>query len=888
MKRKQHSLKICVLIANLIPHIIIKNLIIFFLSYWKLLSAQIIKFQNQYDLIINQFLNTNSMDPCNPNVSKDLGLESFNPESTNIEINSSSTDMSENDLPPPIFDDEQEICENYDKDTRFSPASVDANEIFEMLNIIDRHLEDQESTEDIQPTPIGLIDHNTKPDVIKIIYQNFVKSEKLYYTVIYCLNMFNNAIINLTTSDQNISVANENKKLFGKIPELVKFHTSWIEILESHENSEDELETIISFFVAIRNQFLIYKAHALNGQTMLEIWQKFCTLRDVSEILPRIIDTPEIKLNFEEALSRPTTRLTDYFAVLDDLRKNVPKTYPKYKLLEEISCEFSLLFEVIKVNHRRDKKSLTRYVDKWSPLVEDCGGESRKHRLLILTTDYLICAGEGPKDLYSTKWHCSVKKIKLLEDLEDPKLKGPEFLPTPKVYIDDLKDEINKITEEIAALDQRKSSKKLEKMKRLLSERVLKFILNAQMSHLVLQSSAHPLYLYLENGKRLTLLFLTDGNLKSWQNLIRIRKNSPLIDDVPIYMGEVTEIVECVAKKLKESANNLESSQKGVINAQLSSYSTYSGLSTTLRRFSGRLYIRVRTHRYDPILTDDIVVNIELDKQIKNFKTNAKNSKLGISQPDIFYLEMMNSLGYLYVTLARSRNKPTDHIGSFVLNLTAEEIVKKPYCRKKKTYKWGEIVIFLEFNSSCSECKHIQNFNPLNPSLTKICESEGEEVPLIVSLSMKYIEREGIDMMGIYRVSGTASKTAQMYQLWGEGFIMSIEDLNSIDVTIVTGNLKQFFRELQEPVIQINDLPKLLTFDYQTGSREPFLAVLDDLPIANKKVFIMILDHLLVIEKYKEENKMSFQNLAMVFGVNVIRASQSNKSDYEGFNFDMQ
>lgn len=43
------------------------------------------------------------------------------------------------------------------------------------------------------------------------------------------------------------------------------------------------------------------------------------------------------------------------------------------------------------------------------------------------------------------------------------------------------------------------------------------------------------------------------------------------------------------------------------------------------------------------------------------------------------------------------------------------------------------------------------------------------------------------------------------------------------------------------------------------------------MPIENRRVFMMVLDHLVKLADHQEENKMSFSNISIVFGVNMIK-----------------
>ncbi|KAJ7334121.1 Rho GTPase activation protein [Mycena albidolilacea] len=145
------------------------------------------------------------------------------------------------------------------------------------------------------------------------------------------------------------------------------------------------------------------------------------------------------------------------------------------------------------------------------------------------------------------------------------------------------------------------------------------------------------------------------------------------------------------------------------------------------------------------------------------------------------------------------------------------------------------------------------------------------EVPLIMEKCCQAIEKYGIESQGIYRLSGTVTKVANLRQRLDKD--MDSVDLDaqewSSDINNVASVMKMWLRELPDP---------LLTYDLQQGFIDAAKIENDrlrhirlhervnDLPDANYATLKYFLGHLQRINQHAAENSMSVQNLAIVFG----------------------
>ncbi|KAJ6581469.1 GTPase activating protein [Mycena capillaripes] len=145
------------------------------------------------------------------------------------------------------------------------------------------------------------------------------------------------------------------------------------------------------------------------------------------------------------------------------------------------------------------------------------------------------------------------------------------------------------------------------------------------------------------------------------------------------------------------------------------------------------------------------------------------------------------------------------------------------------------------------------------------------EVPPIMEKCCQAIEKYGIESQGIYRLSGTMTKVANLRQRLDkdlESVDLDAQEWSS-DINNVASVMKMWLRELPDP---------LLTYDLQQGFIDAAKIENDrlrhirlhervnDLPDPNYATLKYFLGHLHRINQHASENSMSVQNLAIVFG----------------------
>jgi hypothetical protein len=165
--------------------------------------------------------------------------------------------------------------------------------------------------------------------------------------------------------------------------------------------------------------------------------------------------------------------------------------------------------------------------------------------------------------------------------------------------------------------------------------------------------------------------------------------------------------------------------------------------------------------------------------------------------------------------------------------------------------------------------------------LPTVLKREKRDIPFIISASIREVERRGMNEVGIYRVSGSASDLQKLKKSFESNAYEAEQLLKEVDIHSVTGILKSYLRELPEALFTDSHYQKFFdTFNQFTNTNETarieaLQTIFNELPQPNKATIGLILDHLIRVNHHEAENKMSLHNLAMVFGPTLLRPGPS-------------
>ncbi|GAB6026555.1 hypothetical protein CHUAL_012972 [Chamberlinius hualienensis] len=160
-------------------------------------------------------------------------------------------------------------------------------------------------------------------------------------------------------------------------------------------------------------------------------------------------------------------------------------------------------------------------------------------------------------------------------------------------------------------------------------------------------------------------------------------------------------------------------------------------------------------------------------------------------------------------------------------------------------------------------------------SMEAVVLREGAElgVPVLVKRCLEEVERRGLDIIGLYRLCGSVTKKRMLREAFERNpRYVDLSPDNVPDINVITGILKDFFRELPEPLItqclyqMMVDALAVCLPDDPEGNAKLMFSILECLPKFNRFTLSTLMDHLKLVMSQSGRNKMTSANLATCFG----------------------
>ncbi|XP_056374114.1 unconventional myosin-IXb isoform X3 [Hyla sarda] len=149
-------------------------------------------------------------------------------------------------------------------------------------------------------------------------------------------------------------------------------------------------------------------------------------------------------------------------------------------------------------------------------------------------------------------------------------------------------------------------------------------------------------------------------------------------------------------------------------------------------------------------------------------------------------------------------------------------------------------------------------------------------LPVVMEILLEYLEMHGLYTEGIYRKSGAANCMREL-KISLEKDPTSVK-LDKYAIHAITGILKQWLRELPEPLMTFAQYSEFLKAVELPGKQEQLCAiykVLGQLPQANYNSLERLIFHLVKVALLEDVNRMSPNSLAIVFAPCILRCPDS-------------
>ncbi|KAK2824254.1 hypothetical protein Q5P01_021429 [Channa striata] len=147
-------------------------------------------------------------------------------------------------------------------------------------------------------------------------------------------------------------------------------------------------------------------------------------------------------------------------------------------------------------------------------------------------------------------------------------------------------------------------------------------------------------------------------------------------------------------------------------------------------------------------------------------------------------------------------------------------------------------------------------------------------VPVLVEQCVCFIHEHGLKEEGLFRAPGQTNHVRELQGAFDRGEKPVFD--STTDVHTVASLLKLYIRELPEPIIPFSKYTQFLSCA-QLLTKNKEMGILDlskqvkSLPQVNYNLLEYICKFLDEVQSHSSENKMSVQNLATVFGPNILR-----------------
>ncbi|EJS41728.1 rga1p [Saccharomyces arboricola H-6] len=220
-------------------------------------------------------------------------------------------------------------------------------------------------------------------------------------------------------------------------------------------------------------------------------------------------------------------------------------------------------------------------------------------------------------------------------------------------------------------------------------------------------------------------------------------------------------------------------------------------------------------------------------------------------------------------------------------------------------------LIPIESNGNMRQSQDTEDFldgsNLYGSSLVSRCNYEKNEIPMILSICIDFIESDEENMRseGIYRKSGSQLVIEEIERQFSTWQVQQNVEISNIltekDLNAVTGVLKRYLRKLPNPIFTFQVYEPLMKLvkskkmmetlpivggklslesrnsDKYMTSKSALKSILEGLPKEHYRVLRVLSEHIEKVTKYSRWNRMTLYNLALVFAPGLIRDFSGEK-----------
>nr|CAD7392837.1 unnamed protein product [Timema cristinae] len=683
----------------------------------------------------------------------------------------------------------------------------------------------------------------------RCIIASIIESETVYLECLNVMLQYMKAIKATLTTSQPVITEEEFNTMFYKIPELYALHHNFLEGLKKRAHNWDGRLTIGDHFRIMCSA---------NSHQFADI------TRDI-----RLKSLAGQTLSLEDLLHKPVARVQKNALVLHDLLKFTPDSHPDHQTLTEalkmtqhFLDEFNMIqtktmfpmLSVLKYSVRFVSKSADRAqrrLVKNSFIVELADGH-RKLRHLFFFNDVLACAkykaSGRDKFTFELKWYIPLCDIVIFEEpAVEPRETSPANIVALKSQACTVRDQI--LWDE---KDDKRQRNRSEKQRKKLAD------LEAQ---LVLASPNLVFRVGNRSSRTYTFFLSSEFERTQWIEAIHALQSSQLPSPVvSVTMYELQAWITACRTFLKTN---------------MGSYLLRTGRDESLLVGDLHLTLRDLVGLAQPA---DLFVCLEVDSYGHYFRKAKSKLVCNSATPrwnEEFIIEMEGSQNLRVLIYEESqdramlRGKYTQKLSrSWLSDQVVNRVIPFQSCSLNVSLK------FVASEVTLRRVPTARSAGLFGAKIQQVCKRQKREIPFIITSCVREVERRGMNEVGVYRVSGSASDLGRLKKSFETNSYEAEQLLKEVDIHSVTGILKLYLRELPEALFTDELYPKFLE-SYNSGGEggkeKALLHCFSLLSPQSQNIINYLLGHLFRVYSHEPQNKMSLHNLATVFGPTLLR-----------------
>ncbi|XP_013778995.1 active breakpoint cluster region-related protein-like [Limulus polyphemus] len=706
----------------------------------------------------------------------------------------------------------------------------------------------------------------------KYIINSTLESEDIYVDCLTTVLQYMKALKSNITTSQPLLSSEDFSVIFYKIPDLHEIHSKFLESLKDYRNDSNSQTSICESFKSLASKLDVYAAYLLNYSKAVETVRK-CSLENTKfSELTRTMKLKSLKgqgITLEDLLHKPVARVQKNALVLHDLLHYIPESHPDYKTLNTALKLTQHFLDKLKLSTPESmfpaQDRAQRHLVKNSFIIELSEGH-RKLRHLFLFNDVIVCAKYKPstkqKFTFEVKWYIPLSEIVLseTEDAEDVRENSPSDVLTLKSRASTIRDQILKEKRNAHGKEKPKGMcRSLDKQKKKLSELEAQLVLSLPN---LLFRVGH------KNNRTYTFFLSSEFDKTQWIEAISVLHASVSIERPSLSLYELQTWITSCRKYLETN---------------LGSFLLRSDKDEDL--LVGDLHIVI--HRLHGLTRPlDMFFCIEVDSYghfFKKAKTNTSKNSIEPQFNEDFVIELEWSQTLRIFCYEDHPSQGNILRGKAALELSRSWLTDKP---QEKSISLQEYMLTLSIKFVPSEMigrwiPSSKTVGMFGVKIQQVCKKEKNTIPFIITSCVREVEKRGMNEVGIYRVSGSASDVQKLKKTFETNLYEAEQLLKEVDIHTVTGLLKLYLRELPDTLFTDALYPMFFEAfsvqDQKTRTRR-LLSLFHSLPTINQEVLIKLVDHLVKVNQHESHNKMSLHSLATVFGPNVLRPGSHSTS----------